>query len=607
MTESLTVTGVKESRPCAGCFRVCGVRLPWSSYTSTNALRVVYEAESGMRMGRFELLYQVYSMGAISGPVRQVHNMEGADARGGKVERVFPLNSYQRYYGVHRSHVIIREFPFDTIEATAAFSVLCYNITAFDGPIMAAQTLLSIITYKHSKRRTYTYKRSSGPVALFKVQVKEHLCGETTSMKLSYARIPRYKMREREILSTFDPPVSYTQQLRDCQHKNMKICIFYFRQIEEETLNVTVSRLSLPGLDLSHGCLYEGLAVYEYKRWYRGSCSSLDIPLEMASPKLNLCTNITKGETAGEEYSSASLFTSTDPLYKCQQGRLLVVFYSYHPYSSYGEVEFTVSRSHCPAFTTHCDITIDSQYYSSRSTARRRYWVGSVKVPGWPRKGGVQWSSGNSAIGYRQNHTMSLNLLSTTSCAILQQFPSRDVYHSLKRCVVAVFQGSDQGGDSLKLDLWPSRNYCKEQLNFEDFTLEHIGIGSLLAGNRRRLISAHAITQGLPTCHSFVLKASVVPTAGLISFAHKSIDAMLISNLFLNPKKSSAIPYAANLSFAVPITGKEIANNKHYGVAHFRVELADLVHDHDMFFAVANRLQTGKTSPFGQKPALQRY
>ena len=571
---------------------LCGLRLPWNVYVPSKAAKVEYWTNGGPRHGQFAIRFQIYTDAPHVGEQTIIRNMELANIT--VVKEHFSrhdMRSDKAYL------VILRELPSDTIEAELAAedTAKCQNVAGLDGPFTNSPKLTSRSTsvkkFRYKTEAMYKYQRSSGFVVAFLVQwMKKRGCRSFFGgFKITYNRysyplwdgavqFDSFKAEHNVKRTTFNTSLSVSILLDDCQYGNAKICIHLFNQAQNKAVKLTIKHLSLPALDTSNNCLYEGLAIYDYKRavhekraWQIYQKMAMD---EMISPIVHLCRKVRQIKDGKylEDYITNTIVSSTSMIGQGEDingGHILLVYYSYHMGQGGGKLTVTADSSDCPGFYVYCGSIPYSPYvFNGYRPYSIRYMADELTLPGWSNRS-INMASSEGFVTYQKNQSLALTILSVYKCVTLQYHITEYWYPPLQECAVAVFHARNHGPNNLKISLTQrseARVDCSKGVQLQNWRLENAD-GSAWT-------DSYAVSQCRAACHWISIEAMALTNTSISQlkiFKHNEISPAELSAIFLKETHTYMTPFFQTLNYSVILQKEALIGQFEYGTGHYRI------------------------------------
>ena len=554
--------------------RICGVRLPYIKYIDSSHVKVQYSTDGGSRGGMFSIYYQVLPKMSQRRTRHVYINLEddNSDLETDEMKmRTVTQDNFPMYYFIDITNVFartsgsvvqlsIRVLPSLVIElrvqnanSTSTNDILglrCHDGTSTTHPQLGANTLPDLdITTKFTSG---SFVNSTAFVMTCTLQHVSCFSGQCRDVKFHHRRLPNENMRELTV-------GSFTKnRLPNTKYCNSHLCLLNITTRSDTSVKFTLTHLTLPNIDHSKDCLYEGVAIYDGKKhdfnalnYYSDNATRL---LDQLIPIVRICGKVRQTIRAGtkEDYLVNTVVSTGNSL--------IVAFYSFHQSLAMGKLHFSTDVSHCQGFYAFCgQITKKLKEYSSCTESKlctdffdeiqlTRYYkdVSIYHSPG--REIPVVERDANLVIKTKNTHTYNVVAIRPTSCAVIQYFPLK-VYPTgrAKKCTISMIRARDTGSGVLNITVDHLSEYSNQCTQLSP---------SLMIDTQWTLLS------GPGTSQSYVIN-DLVPQCSQVS-AHVTQTESSIIDLVQTVQTKVSKEYIANTFLgSTPKLNKYVHSLKH--------------------------------------------
>ena len=306
--------------------RFCGVLLPFSKYIDSEIVNIQYVTEGGNRRGLFFVLYQVLPHSTKPQIPNVYMNLEedthDLDTEATDIWKdvdfvtVFFLDLTSVFASGfktsgHEVGITFRVLPSFLIEllvvnANATATRDIFGLRCHDGPSTLYPTLaVTTVIYWDMTTLYTTGSIVESTAFVMTCTLRSRICDHCKDISFQHKRNPNQKMRQFNVTSFTDT------SLPNSQYCSSHLCLLNLTTMSETSVKFTLTHMTLPNIDHSRGCIYEGLAIYEgrkhdlYTLDYISYRTTLTRGPEQLTPIVRICSKVrqTVGAETREDYS----------------------------------------------------------------------------------------------------------------------------------------------------------------------------------------------------------------------------------------------------------------------------------------------------------------
>ena len=576
--------------------RFCGVWLPYNKHIDGGRVNVIYTTEGDSRQGLFSILYQVLPKSNIFLASNAFINLE-EDIHGLETYATYlwsiKINGFVRYFYVDITNLFSKRFSDEftvrvlpsfvielLINANASIVSASTGLQCHDGPSRVSPLLpvASLIYWDPSRKfSTGSALESTAFVMTCKLNHMFGICDQCNATRIRHTRYPNQHMTQINV-------TSFTVlRLPDSELCNGNMCLLNLTTRSETAVIFNLTELTLPNVDHSRDCLYEGLAIYEARKHdlyyldrYRSAYTCMS---GQVTPIVRICGKVRQKIAVG---------TKADYLFDrvvSKGNSLLVVFYSYHRALAMGTLHFTSDASPCQGFYAFCGQVTETFQHSSIYNNRKEYFDSlrpltllrfykDIEING-SHSSDILILERDAYMGVTTNasHTYNVVAVRPTSCAVIQYFP-RKVYPTgrARECTISMIRARDTGSGELNITVDHLSEYSKQCTQLPPALRIDRQWTLLLADRASR---SYVLNNLYPLCSQITasLAQPILSVSDLLQSRHTKVTKQYIEYTFLG-KNKQLHKYSHSLNHAILINTSDPLGQ--FGIGHVRsIENAD--------------------------------
>ena len=592
--------------------RICGVRLPYNKHLDKHTVNVHYTTEGGPRQGLFSVYYQVLPRNSKLLTRTFYMNLE-EDSHGLETDEIndWNVNDYMYDYrynyidftmvfanlfrqSSHEFELTLRVLPSFVIvllvvKANATVTSDILGLRCHDGPETIYRTL-AVSKQRNWERVTKftagTVLESTGFVMTCRLALVYRSCDQCKDIKMYHMRFPNNNIR------TIDVKDFSITRLPDSQYCSSHLCLLNLTTSSGTSVKYTLTHLTLPNIDHSRDCLYEGVAIYEGKKhdsFVLDQYSNLAARVpDQLNPIVRICSRVRQaiGTETKEDYLVYTVVSTGNSL--------IVAFYAFHPSLSMGQLHFTTDVSLCQGFYAFCgqvttaitDSSTCKEAVGCHSTYDQlgfnRYYRDIYMEPYSKLEIPVLERDAYMGVTTNASHTYNVVAVRPKSCAVIQYFP-RKVYPTgrARECTISMIRARDTGSGELNITVDHLSEYSKQCTHVP--SLEIHKDWTLLVGSDAS--QAYMLNDVVPHCSriSTLVTQYKTSSSDILQTAATVVTMQYIGNTFFVPRsKLHKYVHSLNHSLQINASNRSSYEGKQFGIGH--VKSLENLHSRPMFF-----------------------
>ena len=369
------------------------------------------------------------------------------------------------------------------------------------------------------------------------------------------------------------------------QYCDSFICLLNFTAAHGNSVKFQLIQLTLPNIDHSMDCLYEGVAIYDGRKhdlytldYY--SKHSTRAP-DQLTPIVRICGKVrqTVGAETRDDYLVNTVVSTGNSL--------IVVFYSFHQILSKGQLHFTTDVSHCQGFYAFCgQITQPIKAASTCNPATNCYEIfdelklaryykdiaaffsDRLEIPIIERDAYMELQTVNTTKG---THTYNVVAVRPIDCAVIQYFP-RKFYPTgrARECTISMIRARDTGSGELNVTVDHLTEYSKQCTPLQPSVWIHSHWALLLGADESQ---AYILSDLVPQC-SQISAFVAQPTTSFTDMLHTrqtKVTGQYIENTFLGiQQKLHKYSHSLNHNLLINASKPLSYSEEQFGIGHVR-------------------------------------